>query len=78
MFGQLAQVFRLLSEDVLQLRGNFEKSHKVKDYPEWPVMGSAWDFIMPTNMSRPDVSLVHDFSFQQFIYLFQGIEHSLG
>ncbi|KAK5982796.1 hypothetical protein GCK32_014540 [Trichostrongylus colubriformis] len=43
---------------IAQLRGSFEKDHRQKNYPEWPVMGSAWDLIMPTNISRPDSAIL--------------------
>ncbi|RCN27621.1 hypothetical protein ANCCAN_26644 [Ancylostoma caninum] len=41
---------------MIGLRGDFERDHRLRNYPEWPVMGSAYDLIMPTNSSRPDVS----------------------
>ncbi|XGW15123.1 hypothetical protein V3C99_000981 [Haemonchus contortus] len=43
---------------MIGLRGNYEKDHRQKNYPEWPVMGSAWDLIMPTNVSRPDSAIL--------------------
>ncbi|WKY01593.1 hypothetical protein Q1695_015531 [Nippostrongylus brasiliensis] len=43
---------------MIGLRGDFEKTHKQKNYSAWPVMGSAYDFIMPTNSSRIDSAIL--------------------
>ncbi|KAL6725956.1 hypothetical protein Aduo_007973 [Ancylostoma duodenale] len=47
---------------MIGLRGDFERDHRLRNYPEWPVMGSAYDFIMPTNTSRPDSAILDPIS----------------
>ncbi|VDM64437.1 unnamed protein product [Angiostrongylus costaricensis] len=47
---------------MIGLRGNFENDHQLENYPEWPVMGSAWDFVMPTNTSNPSSAILDPMS----------------
>ncbi|ETN76295.1 hypothetical protein NECAME_11750 [Necator americanus] len=43
---------------MIGLRGNFERDHRLRNYQEWPVMGSAYDFITPTNSSKLDSAIL--------------------
>ncbi|KAE9414291.1 hypothetical protein Angca_002832, partial [Angiostrongylus cantonensis] len=47
---------------MIGLRGNFENEHQLENYPEWPVMGSAWDFVVPTNTSNPGSAILDPIS----------------
>ncbi|RCN44478.1 hypothetical protein ANCCAN_09545 [Ancylostoma caninum] len=43
---------------MIVLKDDFEKDHDISIYSGWPVMGSAYDFITPTNKSVPDSAIL--------------------